>query len=144
MLSEATSLSTDVDGLMANPADFEGAACTFIRNLEGFDGVNLSTTLEHAPMQMRKEMPLQVVVSMFQKLVGPGSYASASRMLTECDIRLKNLHYVLFTSMGRLTGLLTKRDVVRLLSQGFQHVNALSGNDYQQQRVESMEWGRFW
>jgi len=43
--------------------------CTFIQHPEGFPGADLSSIVDEAPMQMRKEMPLETVTSAFQKMV---------------------------------------------------------------------------
>jgi hypothetical protein len=43
--------------------------CTFIQHPEGFPGADLSSIVDQAPMQMRKEMPLETVTSAFQKMV---------------------------------------------------------------------------
>jgi len=67
--------------------------------------VDLSDTLEDSIIQLRKEVPQELVVSMFQKL---------------------NLRQILFTHAGKLTGLVTKRDVVDLLTSHLPHAAALS------------------
>ncbi|KAF9462921.1 Cl-channel protein [Collybia nuda] len=67
--------------------------------------VDLSGFLEEAVLQLRKEVPQELVVSMFQKL---------------------NLRRILFTNGGKLTGMTTKRDVVGLLTSHFPHAGALS------------------
>ncbi|CCM00247.1 uncharacterized protein FIBRA_02276 [Fibroporia radiculosa] len=67
--------------------------------------INLSPLLEEAALQLREEMPLEVVVSMFQKL---------------------NLRHILFSHEGRLTGMLTKTDIVRLFTAQFPYTAALS------------------
>jgi len=56
-------------------------------------------------MQLRKEIPLQVVVQLVQKL---------------------NLRYVLFTSKGCLLGMITRADIVHLMREHFTDVNALA------------------
>ncbi|KAF8871065.1 Cl-channel protein [Gymnopilus junonius] len=66
--------------------------------------VDLSNALEDSIIQLRKEVPQELVVNMFQKL---------------------NLRQVLFTHAGQLTGLVTKRDVVNLLTSHFPHAAAL-------------------
>jgi len=67
--------------------------------------VDFSSCLEETVIQLRKEVPLELVVSMFQKL---------------------NLRRVLFTQAGELTGLTTKIDMVSLLTAHFPHTAALS------------------
>ncbi|KIM24057.1 hypothetical protein M408DRAFT_331976 [Serendipita vermifera MAFF 305830] len=79
--------------------------CTFIYRPEGFPGVDLSDLVDTSILQMRKEMPLELVTSTFQKM---------------------SLRCILFTSRGRLAGMLTKRDVVDLMTTG-KFKNALVG-----------------
>ena len=51
--------------------DGSSGRCTFIHRPEGFAGVDLSEIVDTSPMQMRKEMPLELVTSTFQKMVSP-------------------------------------------------------------------------
>lgn len=67
--------------------------------------IDLSSSLEEAVLQLRKEVPQELVVNMFQKL---------------------NLRRILFTHAGDLTGMTTKTDVVSLLMSHFPHTAALS------------------
>ncbi|KAF5373298.1 hypothetical protein D9615_007485 [Tricholomella constricta] len=77
--------------------------------------IDLSGYLEEAVLQLRKEVPQELVVNMFQKL---------------------NLRRILFTHAGELTGMTTKTDIVSLLMSHFPHTAALS-----QQPMYSM-WQR--
>jgi len=79
------------------------ATCTFLTNLPDFGSVNLVSTLERAPMEFRSGMAQELLVSIFQRL---------------------NLRYALFTQSGRLTGLITKRDVVHLLMTHYKNTPA--------------------
>ncbi|KAH8075851.1 chloride channel [Cristinia sonorae] len=81
--------------------------CTFSKDVAAVDNtfLNLSSLLDEAVLQMRKEVPLQLVVNMFQKM---------------------NLRHVLFSQGGKLTGLVTKSDIVWLLTTHFPHTAALS------------------
>ncbi|KAF8587856.1 hypothetical protein K439DRAFT_1645720 [Ramaria rubella] len=79
------------------------APCTFLRQVDVFSGINLASTLERAPMQFRSEMAEELLVSIFQRL---------------------NLRYALFSRAGKLTGLITKRDVVRLLMKHYENTPA--------------------
>lgn len=47
--------------------------CTFSKDVAAIDPdfINLSSLLDEAVLQMRKEVPLQLVVNMFQKMVRP-------------------------------------------------------------------------
>lgn len=81
--------------------------CTFSpqrSRLPESDHVDLHNTIEEAVLQLRKEVPQEQVVSMFQKL---------------------NLRQVLFTKAGVLEGMATKRDVADLLMSHFPHAGAL-------------------
>lgn len=44
--------------------------------------VDMSSTLERALIQLRKEVPQELVVTMFQKLVGSFKYFSLNRLRT--------------------------------------------------------------
>ncbi|KAJ7493396.1 Cl-channel protein [Mycena galericulata] len=81
--------------------------CVFSRqissNSEG--EVDLSGLLEEAVLQLRQEVPKELVVSMFQKL---------------------NPRQIIFTTGGKLTGMVTKSDVVTLLTCNFPHTASLS------------------
>ncbi|KAI0339618.1 Cl-channel protein [Trametopsis cervina] len=67
--------------------------------------LDLSALLDEAALQLRKDVPLQLVVNMFQKI---------------------SLRHVLFSRGGRLEGLVTKMDVVWLLTAHLPHTGALS------------------
>lgn len=87
-------------------------------------------------MQMRKEMPLHVVVTTFQRLVRKNQPGIEFHTDT---IGNQNLRYILFTSNGGfLNGLLTRRDIARFLNEGFEQANALS-----QPTETHTEWGTF-
>ncbi|KAH9479507.1 H(+)/Cl(-) exchange transporter 5 [Psilocybe cubensis] len=82
--------------------------CTFSKNrlrVPAEERADLSEALEDSVIQLRKEVPQELVVNMFQKL---------------------NLRQILFTHAGKLTGLVTKRDVVNLLTSHFPHAAALA------------------
>jgi chloride channel 3/4/5 len=51
--------------------DGTSGRCTLVHHPEGFAGVDLSDIVDTSPMQMRKEMPLELVTSTFQKMVSP-------------------------------------------------------------------------
>ncbi|KAJ7272542.1 Cl-channel protein [Mycena haematopus] len=80
--------------------------CTFSsRGSSSTDGqVDLSGLLEEAILQLRQEVPKELVVNMFQKM---------------------NLRQIMFTTRGKLTGMVTKSDVVSLLTCNFPHTAAL-------------------
>lgn len=72
---DGTELRTDVVPLeplvVAGEEPEQISKCTFSREVAATDSelVNLSPLLDEAVLQLRKEVPLEVVVSMFQKLV---------------------------------------------------------------------------
>jgi hypothetical protein len=43
--------------------------CTFIQHPDGFRGADLSEIVDQAPIQMRKDIPLEIVTATFQKMV---------------------------------------------------------------------------
>ncbi|KAN0129315.1 chloride channel [Lactarius tabidus] len=71
---------------------------------QGSDSADLSPLLEDA-MQLRKEVPLELVVNMFRKL---------------------NLRHIMFAQAGKLTGMITKTDIVALSTAHFVHRGALA------------------
>ncbi|CAE6429043.1 unnamed protein product [Rhizoctonia solani] len=80
--------------------------CTFVgRHDSSYEEADMSTSMDPAPMQLRPAVPLQMVVSFFQK------------MSPQC---------VLFTNKGHLRGMMTKRDVVNLLRERFENAQALA------------------
>jgi len=78
--------------------------CTFIPNGNDRDTLDLSTCLTSTCMRLRQGTPLEIVVRLFQSL---------------------NLSFVLFTSMGRLTGMMSRHDVTRLFNTKFEYTGAL-------------------
>ncbi|KAJ7355661.1 Cl-channel protein [Mycena albidolilacea] len=66
--------------------------------------VDFSSLLEEAVLQLRQEVPKELVVNMFQKM---------------------NLRQIIFTTGGKLRGMVTKSDVVKLLTCNFPHSGAL-------------------
>lgn len=91
------------------------------QSVDGFE--ILSGLLEKATLQLRKELPQELVVSMFQKLVSCSQEAGYDHInLTSA---LQNLRYILFTHEGNLTGMVNKTDIVGLLHRDFQHTAAL-------------------
>ena len=66
---DSFSLSFYVAPLLDEVNNEPAGQCTFIQHPEGFPGADLSSIVDEAPMQMRKEMPLETVTSTFQKMV---------------------------------------------------------------------------
>jgi len=81
--------------------------CTFSSRAASADGdlIDLSDVLEEAVLKLRKEVPLELVVSMFQKL---------------------NVRHILFSDRGKLAGMITKTDIVSLLTAHSSYSAALS------------------
>ncbi|KAK7685663.1 hypothetical protein QCA50_011007 [Cerrena zonata] len=81
--------------------------CTFSKHAAANnpDLVDLSDLIDDTVLQLRKDVPLQLVVNMFQKM---------------------NLRHVLFSQGGKLTGMVTKTDVVWLLTEHLPHTGALA------------------
>ncbi|KZP21056.1 Cl-channel protein [Athelia psychrophila] len=97
-----------IEGLFSeDPMPSPERQCSFSDQPPGEEGdfEVLSGLLEAATMQLRKELPQELVVNMFQKL---------------------NLRYIMFTHEGKLTGMVNKTDIVSLLHMDFQHTAALS------------------
>lgn len=69
------------------------------------DTTDFSSALDSTTLQLRKQVPREVIVTMFQKM---------------------NLREVLLTEDGRLEGMVTKRDITRLLTSHFDHAAALT------------------
>ncbi|TBU47598.1 chloride channel [Dichomitus squalens] len=99
-------------GLIADDPSME-QRCTFLppsRTGQGDSGmVNLSNLLEEAVLQLRKDVPLELVVSMFQKM---------------------NVRHILFSQEGKLVGMVTKTDIVWLLTAESSHAGALAERHY--------------
>lgn len=97
-------VSEDPDGALT-----EARRWTFVKAAAAADSelVNLAPLLDEAVLQLRKDVPLQLVVNMFQKM---------------------NLRHVLFSQEGRLTGLVTKTDIVWLLNAHSPHAGQLAGD----------------
>ncbi|KIK08951.1 hypothetical protein K443DRAFT_671998 [Laccaria amethystina LaAM-08-1] len=94
--------------LLSEEAFTSRRICTFSQNqlrIHADERLDLSETLEQAVIQLRKEVPQELVVKMFQKL---------------------NPRQIVFTHAGKLTGMVTKTDVVALLTSHFPHAAALA------------------
>lgn len=101
-------------------------SCTFSAinrlRVDALERVDLSSVLEDSVIQLRKEVPQELVVNMFQKLV---NIALVLPLRDSVNSLAQNLRQILFTHAGKLTGLVTKRDVVDLLTRQFPHAAAL-------------------
>ncbi|TFK51880.1 hypothetical protein OE88DRAFT_1658562 [Heliocybe sulcata] len=80
--------------------------CSFLPvRADRSETLDLSPILETSVFQLRKEVPQELVINMFQKL---------------------NLRHIVFTQSGKLTGMMTKTDVVSFLNADFPHAAALA------------------
>ncbi|OSD04776.1 hypothetical protein PYCCODRAFT_1450809 [Trametes coccinea BRFM310] len=96
-----------IESLLAEDSNVD-RRCTFVPPGRGSGDSsisNLSSLLEEAVLQLRKDVPLELVVNMFQKL---------------------NLRHILFSEGGKLTGMVTKTDIVWLLTAQAPHAGALA------------------
>ncbi|RDX51224.1 hypothetical protein OH76DRAFT_1378993 [Lentinus brumalis] len=97
-----------IEGLLAEDSSMD-RRCTFLPPSRADEGgsemINLSHLLEEAVLQLRKDVPLELVVNMFQKL---------------------NLRHILFSQEGKLMGMVTKTDIVWLLTADSAHAGALA------------------
>lgn len=119
-------LMTAIEFLLSrDPAPSPERKCTFSRRRfasEGDEFENLSEVIEEALLQLRKELPQELVVNMFQKLVSV-SLSVYSALLIHVS---QNLRHIVFTQEGKLVGMITKTDIVALLNLHFPHTAALS------------------
>jgi chloride channel 3/4/5 len=76
--------NTTADGMTVNRATTH---CTFVPNADDTETLDLSACLTSTCMRLRQETPLEIVVRLFQSL---------------------NISFVLFTSMGTLTGMMSR------------------------------------
>jgi chloride channel 3/4/5 len=84
--------------------------------------VDLSEVLDESALQLHASTPKEIILGLFQKLVSfllPGG----------CLLRflVQNLHHILFSSRGKLEGMVTKTDIVSLMMCHFSHTGVLSG-----------------
>ncbi|KAF6761563.1 Cl-channel protein [Ephemerocybe angulata] len=87
----------------------EDKICTFSKNymlVSASNRIDMSSTLETTIIQLRKEVSQEMLVSMFKKWCNP--------------------RQIIFTHAGKLTGMVTKRDIVDLLTQHFPHAASLA------------------
>ena len=86
------------------------------------DFVDLSSLMEVSVLELRIEVPLELVVNTIQKMVR----ASFSLSSSATQRPLQNLRQILFTQRGKLMGLITKSDIVDLLTVHLPHRAALA------------------
>lgn len=90
-----------------NGADLDIPVSFSPRN--NFDGLDWSSLIETPAIHLRKEAPLELAVSIFQKMV----YRNHQSMY-RADYQ-QNSPYILFSQEGRLVGIMTKSDIMNLL-----------------------------
>jgi len=102
----------------ASLPDPTGQTFTFVRRLSSSLTVDLSGYLDKTTIQMRKEIPKELVVTMFQKM---------------------NMRCIFFTRFGKLEGLVTKSDIARVMTQHVPFAGVLErkgGKDLDNSAVE--------
>lgn len=97
--------------------DADAVFCSFIARGVAPGEIDLSATLEDASMCMRKDTPLQIVVTLFQKL---------------------NVPFVLFIGTGKLAGMMTKRDVVRIFHSGFEFTGEIPDPELERYKLRDI------
>ncbi len=94
-------------------------APSFISSSASEEHLDFSSVLETSVLHLRKEVPQELVVKMFQKLVS--IFGPSVLWLTISQ----SLRQILFTHSGKLEGMVTKTDVAALLRSHFPHTGAL-------------------
>lgn len=91
------------------------------------DMIDFSSTLDSTTLQLRKQVPRQLVVTMFQQMVSTDMlfFNKKKKPLSDVLCLYKNVRKILFTEGCRLEGMVTKRDITRLLTGHFDHAAAL-------------------
>lgn len=85
--------------------DDSNKKAVFVKGEGETSSIDLSDLVDEAAIQLRKEIPQELVVKMFQKM---------------------NIRYVFFTRFGRLDGIVTKADIVHLMTSHVPLVGALA------------------
>ncbi|EJD07614.1 Cl-channel protein [Fomitiporia mediterranea MF3/22] len=86
-------------------SDSMNQVVVFVKAAVDSTNIDLCALVDEAAIQLRKEIPQELVVKMFQKM---------------------NMRYVFFTRFGKLEGLVTKADIVSLMSSHIPFVGALA------------------
>lgn len=124
-LEQVTSTDTRLDGL---PDEERTKVCLFSPMLGTSsvtqDHLDFSHILDKSVLHLRKDVPQELVVRMFQTLV-------SEREATEVGVCIhtvprQSLRQILFTHSGKLEGMVTKTDVAALLTSHFPYTGALS------------------
>ncbi|KAF5355341.1 hypothetical protein D9758_006073 [Tetrapyrgos nigripes] len=97
-------LGAMIDSFSAQETDTKKCFFSTKNGVSSDNRIDLSSSLENSITQLRKEVPLELVVRMFQKM---------------------DLRQILFTEAGKLVGMVTKTDVVALMTAHFAHTAAL-------------------
>lgn len=102
--------------------------CTFSRTYAASEPnfVDLSSLMEVSVLELRTEVPLELVVNMIHKMVRAYPSPLFPWPLNETYDSLQNLRQILFTQRGKLMGLITKSDIVDLLTVHLPHRAALA------------------
>ena len=98
-----------------NPSDptLLSTRCTFSNDATDQFSIDLSSAVSDIPFQLRKEVPQEHIVRMFQKMV-----CISQTLQTPLQVNYihQNVQYIIFSDRGHLTGLVTKSNIVRLLA----------------------------
>lgn len=81
--------------------------------------------MEVSVLELRTEVPLELVVNTIQKMVSL-SPLLIFRLLSKVCNSIQNLRQIVFTRGGKLMGLITKSDIVDLLTVHLPHRAALA------------------
>ena len=102
-------------------------ACTFSHAyaISEPELTDLSSLLEVSVLELRTEVPLELVVNTIRRMVRVISPFHLSTVYETCD-SVQNLGQILFTQRGKLMGLITKSDIVDLLTVHLPHRAALA------------------
>ncbi|OCB86382.1 Cl-channel protein [Sanghuangporus baumii] len=98
-------LKAAIDPLFSDESMSE--TVVFMKNAVNSSTIDLSGLVDEAVIQLRKEIPQELVVRMFQKM---------------------NMRYIFFTRFGKLDGIVTKTDIVTVMSSHVPYVGALASD----------------
>ncbi|KAI5124285.1 hypothetical protein M0805_005132 [Coniferiporia weirii] len=99
-------LKSVIDPLLLNlPESSAGQMFTFVKGMTDEVTSDMSDLVDEAAIQLRKEIPQELVVTMFQKM---------------------NMRYIFLTRLGRLEGLVTLPDISSLMTSHVPFAGALS------------------
>lgn len=128
-IASLSTLTVPVEQLLNDRSPAELAReCTFSRTYAASepDSIDLSSLMEVSVLELRTEVPLELVVNMIHKMVRKSLPPIVPRPLNETCNFPQNLRQILFTQRGKFMGLITKSDIVDLLTVHLSHRAALA------------------